>query len=290
MTISLCGFLLAQRDGLSRSRSAQLDARRLRRRRARHADQGAAGPRDSRRGARALFARHARCRAVEAAACAAGPRRLLRAHRPVVRRSYRAPIRSSRASSSSTSTSSASSPSRTTAPASGGTSCRGSSSGIMPWISCGRSRCVRSWRDAPRADNGFSWERFCVVWAVLHLRVLQHVGLEAAVLHPAAVPGARARPGVRAHAPVVAGAHVDRPAARARRQRADRGVRAGVRRGYRRIGHRGHADRDLPRVRPVGARGARRLRRRRDRRVRVLPRRLRCRQDARASPRCRCRR
>jgi 4-amino-4-deoxy-L-arabinose transferase-like glycosyltransferase len=37
--------------------------------------------------------------------------------------------------------------------------------GIMPWLLVWAITLVRSWRDAPRAGNGFSWERFCVVWA-----------------------------------------------------------------------------------------------------------------------------
>jgi 4-amino-4-deoxy-L-arabinose transferase-like glycosyltransferase len=37
--------------------------------------------------------------------------------------------------------------------------------GIMPWILVWVATLVPSWRDAPRADNGFSWERFCLVWA-----------------------------------------------------------------------------------------------------------------------------
>ena len=50
-------------------------------------------------------------------------------------------------------------------PASGGTSCRGSLLGIMPWLLVWAVTLPRSWRDAPRAANGFSWERFCLVWA-----------------------------------------------------------------------------------------------------------------------------
>ena len=41
--------------------------------------------------------------------------------------------------------------------------------------------------------NGFSWQRFCLVVGRLRLRVLQRVGLEAAVVHPADVPAAGAR-------------------------------------------------------------------------------------------------
>ncbi|MCC6196605.1 MAG: glycosyltransferase family 39 protein [Burkholderiales bacterium] len=37
--------------------------------------------------------------------------------------------------------------------------------GLMPWILVWAATLVRSWRDAPREANGFSWERFCLVWA-----------------------------------------------------------------------------------------------------------------------------
>ena len=38
--------------------------------------------------------------------------------------------------------------------------------GIMPWLLVWAWTLPRSWRAAPVAANGFSWERFCVVWAV----------------------------------------------------------------------------------------------------------------------------
>ena len=37
--------------------------------------------------------------------------------------------------------------------------------GIMPWLLVWAWTLPRSWRAAPVAANGFSWERFCVVWA-----------------------------------------------------------------------------------------------------------------------------
>jgi len=37
--------------------------------------------------------------------------------------------------------------------------------GIMPWLLVWAWTLPRSWRAAPLAANGFSWERFCVVWA-----------------------------------------------------------------------------------------------------------------------------
>jgi len=37
--------------------------------------------------------------------------------------------------------------------------------GIMPWLLVWAWTLPRSWRAAPVATNGFSWERFCVVWA-----------------------------------------------------------------------------------------------------------------------------
>ncbi len=37
--------------------------------------------------------------------------------------------------------------------------------GIMPWIIVWAVTLVASWRDAPRNANGFSWERFCFAWA-----------------------------------------------------------------------------------------------------------------------------
>ena len=36
--------------------------------------------------------------------------------------------------------------------------------GLMPWILVWAVTLPRSWREAPRAANGFSWERFCLVW------------------------------------------------------------------------------------------------------------------------------
>ena len=38
--------------------------------------------------------------------------------------------------------------------------------GLMPWLIVWAVTFARSWRDAARAQNNFSWERFCVVWAV----------------------------------------------------------------------------------------------------------------------------
>jgi len=37
--------------------------------------------------------------------------------------------------------------------------------GSMPWLLVWAVTFSRSWRDAARAQNNFSWERFCVVWA-----------------------------------------------------------------------------------------------------------------------------
>ena len=37
--------------------------------------------------------------------------------------------------------------------------------GIMPWLIVWAVTLPASWRRAPRTDNGFSWERFCLVWA-----------------------------------------------------------------------------------------------------------------------------
>jgi 4-amino-4-deoxy-L-arabinose transferase-like glycosyltransferase len=37
--------------------------------------------------------------------------------------------------------------------------------GLMPWILVWAVTLPRSWREAPRAANGFSWQRFCLVWS-----------------------------------------------------------------------------------------------------------------------------
>ncbi|MFO1313466.1 MAG: glycosyltransferase family 39 protein [Burkholderiales bacterium] len=37
--------------------------------------------------------------------------------------------------------------------------------GIMPWILVWAVTLARSWRDAERYGNGFSWARFCLVWS-----------------------------------------------------------------------------------------------------------------------------
>jgi 4-amino-4-deoxy-L-arabinose transferase-like glycosyltransferase len=37
--------------------------------------------------------------------------------------------------------------------------------GLMPWLLVWVVTLVRSWRDAPHFANGFSWQRFCLVWA-----------------------------------------------------------------------------------------------------------------------------
>jgi 4-amino-4-deoxy-L-arabinose transferase-like glycosyltransferase len=37
--------------------------------------------------------------------------------------------------------------------------------GLLPWIGIFAWTLRRSWRDAPRASNAFSWPRFCLVWA-----------------------------------------------------------------------------------------------------------------------------
>ena len=37
--------------------------------------------------------------------------------------------------------------------------------GIMPWLLVWLVTLPRSWRDAEKAANGFSWARFCAVWA-----------------------------------------------------------------------------------------------------------------------------
>jgi 4-amino-4-deoxy-L-arabinose transferase-like glycosyltransferase len=36
--------------------------------------------------------------------------------------------------------------------------------GIMPWLLVWAVTAAKSWRHAPLGGNGFSWERFCVVW------------------------------------------------------------------------------------------------------------------------------
>ena len=99
-----------------------------------------------------------------------------------------------RSSSSSTSTSSASSP--TTHRRTGAwwyfvpllrrrASCPGC------WSSC--SDAARGWRDGrARTRNGFSWQRFALVWAAFVFVFFSASGLEAAVVHPADVPGAGA--------------------------------------------------------------------------------------------------
>ncbi len=37
--------------------------------------------------------------------------------------------------------------------------------GMMPWLLIWAVTLPRSWRQAPIADNGFSWGRFCIAWA-----------------------------------------------------------------------------------------------------------------------------
>ena len=37
--------------------------------------------------------------------------------------------------------------------------------GLMPWILVWAVTFPRSWREAARYDNGFSWARFCIVWS-----------------------------------------------------------------------------------------------------------------------------
>ena len=38
--------------------------------------------------------------------------------------------------------------------------------GLIPWTGVFLSTAWRSWRDAPRTSNGFSWPRFCLAWTV----------------------------------------------------------------------------------------------------------------------------
>ena len=38
--------------------------------------------------------------------------------------------------------------------------------GLIPWTGMFLWHARRAWRDAPRSDAGFSWLRFCLVWAV----------------------------------------------------------------------------------------------------------------------------
>jgi len=38
--------------------------------------------------------------------------------------------------------------------------------GLIPWTGVFLSTAWRTWRDAPRASNGFSWPRFCLAWIV----------------------------------------------------------------------------------------------------------------------------
>jgi len=38
--------------------------------------------------------------------------------------------------------------------------------GLIPWTGVFLSTAWRTWRDAPRTSNGFSWPRFCLAWAV----------------------------------------------------------------------------------------------------------------------------
>jgi 4-amino-4-deoxy-L-arabinose transferase-like glycosyltransferase len=38
--------------------------------------------------------------------------------------------------------------------------------GLIPWTGVFLSTASRSWRDAPRTSNGFSWPRFCLAWTV----------------------------------------------------------------------------------------------------------------------------
>ena len=295
LTVALCAFLLAQRPALPQPRNATGCCSRIAAAARRDADQGPGRARHSRRRARALLARHARFRAVAAPArcCRASrstslltaPWFVLVSHAESGVRALLLHPRTLRAVPHRR---------RTTGPASGSTSCRGSCSGIMPWLLVWAWTLRRSWRATPIAPrNGFSWERFCLVWAALRVRVLQRVRLEAAVVHPADVPGAGAGAGLRADAAVVARAGVDRTAARDRRAAAAaRRVRwsYGPRQSQRWPRAETPASRSTARSRPwlCGRHGG--LRRGRHRRVRAVSQRHAPRPRRWASPRCRCRR
>ena len=160
----------------------------------------------------------------------------------------------------------------------------------MPWLLVWAWTLPRSWRAAPVAANGFSWERFCVVWAAFVFVFFSALGLEAAVVHPADVPGAGAGAGIRAHAPVGAGARVDRAAAGGRRAGAARRLRSWATTGWWRRSRRTSTPASIyAGVRPLARRRDRRVRRRRHRRVRAVPPRHARGEGAAASPRCRSR-
>ena len=160
--------------------------------------------------------------------------------------------------------------------------------GILPWLLvwAGTLRAKLA-RRAARSRNGFSWERFCARLGRVRLRVLQHLRVQAAVVHPADVSGAGARARLRAHAAVdartlmwialplaIGGAASASLPTSLPGTRRDRGAGATTRRRSR-----------STRVRAVGAGRARRLRRGRHRRVRAVPPRQRARRRPGASRR-----
>ena len=60
---------------------------------------------------------------------------------------------------------SAFSPRGTGARGRGTTSCRGSRSALLPWLSILGAGLVRAWRDGAPNALGFSWQRFALAWA-----------------------------------------------------------------------------------------------------------------------------
>ena len=203
LAAALCAFLLAQRDGLTRGRLSQLDARRLRRGRRRDADQGTGGTGDSGRNAGPLHAGDARRRPVEAPARAprigglpAVDRALVPAgiaRQPGIRavllhpRAFRA-LPDERA------------PTRgqlvlLRAAVPGGNA---SLAAGLAWT------LKRSWRNASdRGERLFLAEILPGLGAV-RVRVLQLLRFQAPVLHPADVSGAGAGPWLAADATAVA--------------------------------------------------------------------------------------
>ena len=70
--------------------------------------------------------------------------------------------------------------------------------GILPWLAVFVvDRDANVDRRAERDANGFNWQRFALVWSAVIFVFFSAVRLEAAVLHPADLPGAGAadRPG-----------------------------------------------------------------------------------------------
>ena len=238
MTLALCAFLLAQRPQLARSVERNWMLVAYAAAAAATLTKGLVALVDSRRGARALYARHPRYRAVAALHALPGLAVYLALDRALVRArvaresGVRAVLLRARALRAL--------PHRDAQPRRRvvvlRAVVRARPHAVDPGVGGDAAHGAGATRRA--CANGFSWERFCLVWAAFIFVFFSMSGSKLPSYILPHVPGAGAGARVRAHAPVGADADVDRAAARDRRRRCSSPLRRRLGRPRRRAGQR----------------------------------------------------